>query len=497
MRWKRSTLTLFPVLAVLAAGCGDRDALGEGTLARAGNLTFEVETAARLVAPISELPSDVQVMEALSDFWMDYTLLALAVNEPGTLETLDLSLITDMQLNQELVMMLRDEVIDADTVISEEELRDRFEAARPGEQVRASHILLLYPEGATEAQQDSVRQLAEELRDRARAGEDFAAMAEAYSDDPGSAARGGDLDYFPRGTMVPPFEEAAFALQPGEVSEVVESQFGLHVIKSTDRTTPTFADMAEEFREQMVMERTSVAESIFVAGIEEPANVQITTDALRLARELAGDRDALFSPAQERTLVSYADGEYTTEDFRRFLMTQDPRLADQVSEAQDTQLSSMLRNLTRGELLVAEARRRGLAIDAEAEEALKEELREDYRVSAARLGLDGIVPEGRETLEQAVSREVGELMERLVRSEVDVFPLGPLSLPLRAHYGARTSREQHLKGAERMAQLRADGFTGDQRAPAPAEELDELLPGGDPDPELPDQGEGSGNDPGS
>ena len=471
MRWKRSTLTLFPVLAVLAAGCGDRDALDENTLARAGNLTFEVETAARLVAPISELPTDVQVMEALSDFWTDYTLLALAVNEPGALDALDLSLVTDMQLNQELVMMLRDEVIDADTIIPDEELRSRFEADRPGEQVRASHILLLYPEGATQAQRDSVMQLAEELRDRARAGEDFAAMAETYSDDPGSAARGGDLNFFPRGTMVPAFEEAAFALEPGEVSDVVESQFGLHVIRSTERTTPTFADVAEDLRDQMVMERASVAESIFVAGIEEPANVQVATDAVQLARELARDRDALSSPTQERTLVSYVDGEYTTEDFRRFLLTQDPRLAEQVSEAQDTQLSSMLRNLTRGELLVAEARRRGLAIDPEAEEALKEELREDYRASAARLGLDGIVPEGQETLEQAVSREVGELMERLVRSEIDVFPLGPLSLPLRAHYGVRTSREQQMKAAERMAQLRAEGFTGDQRAPAPADDL--------------------------
>lgn len=493
MRSKRSILTLLPAIALLAAGCGDRDALGEDTLARAGDLTFEVETAARLVAPVSELPPDVQVMTALSDFWMDYALLALAVNEEGTLENLDLSLVTDTQLNQELVLMLRDEVIETDSTVTDEELRSRFDADRPGEQVRASHILLLYPDGATEAQRDSVRTLAEELRDRARAGEDFAAMAEAHSDDPGSAASGGDLDYFSRGTMVPAFEEAAFALEPGEVSDVVESQFGLHVIKSTDRTTPAFADVVDQLREQVVMERTAVAESTFVAEIEDPANVQLESDAVQVARELTGDWDAVFSPGPERTLVTFTDGEYTTEDFRRFLMTQSPQFAEQVSQAEDAQLTSMLRNLTRGELLLAEARRRGLAIDPAAEEALEEELRADYRTVAQQLGLDSIVPAEGESLEEAVSREVGEFMERLVRSEVDVVPLGPLSLPLRAHYGVRTSREQQMKAAERMVELRAQGFTGDQQPPTPQENLEELDPAVDSGADMSDgAGGGSG-----
>jgi peptidyl-prolyl cis-trans isomerase D len=110
----------------------------------------------------------------------------------------------------------------------------------PG-QVRASHILL-----QTEGKDDAaVKARAEELLKRARAGEDFAELAKANSEDQGSAANGGDLDYFGRGRMVPEFEQAAFAMKAGDISDLVKSQFGYHIIKLEDTRQATFPPLAE------------------------------------------------------------------------------------------------------------------------------------------------------------------------------------------------------------------------------------------------------------
>ncbi len=81
------------------------------------------------------------------------------------------------------------------------------------------------------------RAQAEDILKRVRAGEDFAKLAKEFSSDPGSKANGGDLGWFGKGQMVKPFEDAAFALKPGEVSGIVESQFGYHIIKLDERRT--------------------------------------------------------------------------------------------------------------------------------------------------------------------------------------------------------------------------------------------------------------------
>ena len=99
------------------------------------------------------------------------------------------------------------------------------------EQVRARHILVKLDPGATEEAKAAARKKADDLLARAQKGEDFAALAKKNSDDPGSATKGGDLGFFPRGRMAPAFEAAAFALEPGAVSEVIETPFGFHVIK--------------------------------------------------------------------------------------------------------------------------------------------------------------------------------------------------------------------------------------------------------------------------
>ncbi len=123
------------------------------------------------------------------------------------------------------------------------------------EQVRASHILLK-TEGKDEA---AVRTQAEDVLKQAKApGADFAALAKKYSEDDGSKATGGDLDYFPKGRMVPEFEQAAFAMQPGQISDLVKSQFGFHIIKVVDKkaaATRTLDEVRTQIQQTLQAQR--------------------------------------------------------------------------------------------------------------------------------------------------------------------------------------------------------------------------------------------------
>jgi peptidyl-prolyl cis-trans isomerase D len=126
------------------------------------------------------------------------------------------------------------------------------------ERVHARHILFAVPSDASAEEKDTIRATASEVLARVQAGEDFATLAKTYSEDTATAPDGGDLGFFPRGRMVQPFEEAAFRLSPGEVSELVETPFGFHIIKveakESKRVRP-LTEVEEEIRQELTNER--------------------------------------------------------------------------------------------------------------------------------------------------------------------------------------------------------------------------------------------------
>ncbi len=161
-------------------------------------------------------------------------------------------------------------VLDLDTVasrikVSESDLRALYEQGQAqlakDEQRRASHILLTVAADAAAADKAKVREQAQALLDEVRKSPArFAELAKARSQDPGSASQGGDLDFFSRGSMVKPFEDAAFALAKGQVSDLVETEFGFHIIQLTDirqPAKPSFesqrAQLEQELKRQQAM----------------------------------------------------------------------------------------------------------------------------------------------------------------------------------------------------------------------------------------------------
>lgn len=130
------------------------------------------------------------------------------------------------------------------------------------EQVRVRHILLTWKPLGTQDDRAAIRNQMQPILERARSGDDFAALAEEFSDDYATRTTGGDTGFFQRGDMVPAFEKTAFAMQPGEISDPVETSFGVHIIRLAERNKSRlvpFDEVREQLREHVRQERMEAA----------------------------------------------------------------------------------------------------------------------------------------------------------------------------------------------------------------------------------------------
>jgi peptidyl-prolyl cis-trans isomerase C len=150
------------------------------------------------------------------------------------------------------------------------------EFKRP-EMVRASHILARFPENADAAAKQKARAKIEGVLKDVRAGGDFAELARKHSED-GSAQAGGDLNFFAKEQMVPSFAEAAFALQSGRVSDIVETQFGYHIIKTTDRRaggTVPFDEVKDQIAGYLRQQRQQEKTDALIEQLRAKAKIEV------------------------------------------------------------------------------------------------------------------------------------------------------------------------------------------------------------------------------
>ena len=187
------------------------------------------------------------------------------------------------------------ETIKKGIVVAEADLKTYYEQnvqrLSGKEERRASHILIASPKSAPEADRQKAKTKAIELTALVKKSPDtFADVARKNSQDPGSAPAGGDLDFFARDAMVKPFSDAAFAMKNGDISDVVESEFGYHIIKLTDIKAPkqrTFEEMKPELeadikKQQAQKKFTETAEGFTNSVYEQADSLKPTADRLKL-----------------------------------------------------------------------------------------------------------------------------------------------------------------------------------------------------------------------
>ncbi len=170
---------------------------------------------------------------------------------------------------------------------------DNIQQYSTPEQVRASHILL-----KTEGKDDAaVKRQAEDLLAQIKKGANFEELAKKYSQDEASAAKGGDLDFFSKGQMVPEFDKVAFDLQPGQLSDLVKSSYGYHIIKVTDKRAASQKSLAEvraQIEDQLKWEQAQTAAQKLADQVAAELKKPSDFESVSRARGLQSGETGLF-----------------------------------------------------------------------------------------------------------------------------------------------------------------------------------------------------------
>ena len=237
--------------------------LAQESVARKTTVT-DADVEARIAQIRSQFPSDEVFQQQLQQ--RQTTLVQLR---------------NDTRASMQITLMLQAE-LGARTAVTPEQVNDFYvknpAAFQQGERVKASHILVRLQANADAAEREKALVKATGILVDVKAGKDFAALAKQYSDDPGSGANGGDLGFFERGQMVPPFEQAAFSLQVGQTSELVQSDFGYHIIRVTDRQAARvqpLADVRNDIEQYLLGQNREQQTRLFVDTLTSKGKVEI------------------------------------------------------------------------------------------------------------------------------------------------------------------------------------------------------------------------------
>ena len=253
-----SSLAVVAVIILFVSGVAS--AADPEILARVGNKNI---TKADIEALISFYPANQQAIIRMDpkneEALLNNYVTILAVAETARRQGFDkeknmrkqIQILSDEHLAKGYVqknVLSKVKVTDKDV---EEYYKNHPKEFEKPETVKARHILIGFKGDMTEDQKKELRKKADDVLKKAKGGDDFAQLASEYSDDPGSKTKGGELGYFPKGNMVPEFENAAFNLKPGEISNVIETPYGYHIIKVEDKKAgemPAFDSIKEQVR---------------------------------------------------------------------------------------------------------------------------------------------------------------------------------------------------------------------------------------------------------
>lgn len=366
----RSLALAASACVTLAACDGLREALTAhvDTAVRAGSQELSVDRLAKLLGESKlGIPVTKQNAQTVAQLWGDFQLVGLAAARGDSLtDTKAIDAAAAGFFAGARLQRLTDSIGKTFSVDSASEAN--YNAAKGG-LYAARHILFGTNPTMTPVQKDSVRRAAEAVRAQVTDA-NFGDMAAKYSTEPGAAQSKGSLGVFPRGMMVKPFADAVAALKPGEISGLVETQFGYHIVQRLP-----YAAAKEQYAANYGRAARQVAESTYLVALEQKGKVEVKDDAG--AKTKAAMKEPAAHRNDDEVLATYDGGKLTVGRLLLWVNGQPnaPQIIQQLQTLPDTSVKDIVKRVVRNELLLKEADR--LHIDIPANE--KQELYNQFK----------------------------------------------------------------------------------------------------------------------
>jgi hypothetical protein len=487
----RRNVILVAVLAIGLAGCGSfRDLFSAhaNVAAEAGGQDLSAERLAQIMNGGGKgVRLTPQTADFIANAWVDYSLLGQAVAE-GRLPSDSASIAEAVwaELSELKGTHWHDSLMARRSAISDGSVDSLYTKT----DIRVlQHILFGVRPNTEAAQRAATRKKAEGTLAQIRKGASFSGLAAELSEDPGSKADSGYLPAGPKGRFVPAFDSAGWSLDPGEVSGLVETAFGYHILKR-----PTLAEARPRLHQYLVSRAGARLDSLYMDSLAQSRKLEVVKDAP------AAIRSALDAPDEARrsdkALVRYQGGELTVKDLTRWTRALPGQYVAQLRQADDAMLNRFARLVAQNVLLLHQADSAGITVTPEEWTSLRDRYQSQVDSLKEEMGLNGDVTDSSVSLperEKVAALKVERYFDQLVAGKARLRPLpSALATLLREHFSytihdAGVNRALELAVAEKgesdsSASPAAPGAM--QRAPGPPP-----VPGGAPTAPAPAQPE--------
>jgi PPIC-type peptidyl-prolyl cis-trans isomerase-like protein len=447
------------ILAGAATGCSSlRDVFTSHaeTAARVGNRELKATKVAEIITRLGGPNANPQAAELVAGIWVDLALFAdrlAAGTFKGDSATLDRLMWPEMA--QQKVTAWHDTIVSRRAGVTPAAADSAYAAGA----LRLFQHILFQAKGATAADTAKARALAEKVLPDARRG-DFAKLAAQYSAD-NTKADGGYLPPSPKGAYVAPFDSAAWLLQPGQVSGVVRTQYGFHIIRR-----PPGDEIRDRLRDNLKLMQSGKADSIYMAELATRNGLTVKSGAGAAIRSAVAD---LYSARKSgKEIVAFKKGGFTVGEMVRWLEVLPPQQLQGVRQANDTLLEQFAKTLAQNTLLLQEADSAKIKVAPTLYQALVLQYKAGIQGLKEAIGLDG--PDFSDSSKVAVSerrklaeRKVDEYFDKLTKGQAQFRPVPTtLSAELRSSgdfkiYQAGVSRAMELIIAQRKKDSAAGG----------------------------------------